>query len=195
MLTVPLPHYQFLHLSHLKSINCQLKNQDQMNSRINSGYTTFIHEFTKEVLVVCPTCEGRAMVSTNGWKYPDRESGSIRLICTSCGYNKTLERNPTVMVTGRPKKSTSGKHMIFGAPVDPFFHIPLWLQDHVQGNLLWAYNHDHLNFLKNFVEARLRERNGKKLTNGSIGSRLPTWMTSRNNRAVVLKAMEGLLLK
>lgn len=166
-----------------------------MTTRINTGYQTFIYQLAKDVLVVCPSCSGRAMVNTNGFSYPQNQQGDIKVICTGCGFNKVLHRKPTVVVNGVPKKSTEGKHLIFGAPVDPFFHLPLWLTERVLGNLLWAYNHEHLEFLKQFIEAKLRERNGKKLTNGSIGSRLPVWMTSRNNRAVMLKAIEKLWVK
>jgi hypothetical protein len=163
--------------------------------RNNDGYITFIHQFAEDVLVVCPSCSGKAMVHTNGYVYPKGGSGDVKVVCASCGFNKMLQRNPTVVVNGVPRKSFTGKHLIFGAPVDPFFHLPLWLTDKVLGNLLWAYNPKHLFFLKEFVEARLRERNGKKNTNASIGSRLPKWMTSRHNRDIVLKAIERLITK
>lgn len=163
-----------------------------MVGRNTSGYETFIYQLAKDVLVVCPSCGGRAMVNTNGFAYPQNQKGDIKVICTRCGFNKVLHRKPTVVIRGVPKKSSEGKHMIFGAPIDPFFHLPLWLTGRVQGNLLWAYNHEHLEFLKQFIEAKLRERNGKKLTNGSVGSRLPKWMTSKNNRITMLKAIERL---
>jgi len=161
-------------------------------NRSNNGYQTFIYQLASNVWVICPACAGKALVDTGGVSYPQNQMGDIKVVCTACGFNKLLQRKPTVIVNGVPRKRTEGKHAIFGAPMDPFFHLPLWLTDRVKGNLLWAYNEEHLDFLKQFVAAKLRERNGKKLTNGSLGSRLPTWMTSKNNREIVLKAIEKL---
>lgn len=163
--------------------------------RHNEGYVTYIHQFAKDVLVICPSCSRQAIIHTNGFAYPQNRTVDIKAVCPHCGFNKVLERNPTVVVNGFPKKSTVGKHLIFGSAIDPFFHLPLWLTCEVQGNLLWAYNYEHLAFLKSFVESKLRERNGKALTNSSIASRLPRWMTSRNNRHVVLKSITDLSQK
>ncbi|MGF7036728.1 putative RNA-binding Zn-ribbon protein involved in translation (DUF1610 family) [Paenibacillus mucilaginosus] len=35
----------------------------------------------------------------------------------------------------------------------------LWLKTTCCGNLLWAYNIDHLNFIKDYVRAKIRESN------------------------------------
>lgn len=166
-----------------------------MAIRSNLGYQTFIYQLARDVLVVCPVCSGCATVKANGFPFPRNQYDEIKIVCTQCGFNKVLPRNPTVLVNaGRvPSKRTEGKHLIFGVPIDPFFHLSLWITANVRGNLLWAYNYEHLKFLRQFVEAELRERNGVKSTNGSIGSRLPKWMTSRKNRKDVLRVLEKLL--
>ena len=80
--------------------------------------------------------------------------------------------------------------LVFGAPVDPFFHLPLWFCTELSGETLWAYNSDHLDFLAEHVGAKLRERNGFTFNVKSVGARLPRWMTAANNRDAVLKAIE-----
>lgn len=93
-----------------------------------------------------------------------------------CGYN----------VSG-PEDPSSGQ--VLGAAVDPYFRQPLWLTISCCGQLLWAYNPEHLALLKQLVGARLRERNGLPPANKSLGSRLPRWMTAAGNRQKVLKAI------
>ncbi|MEO6133505.1 MAG: hypothetical protein ABIP35_00035, partial [Ginsengibacter sp.] len=59
-------------------------------------------------------------------------------------------------------------------------------------NILWAYNLEHLDFLRGHIEATLRERNGQELLNKSLGSRLPKWMTAKKNREPLLKKISEL---
>ncbi len=90
-----------------------------------------------------------------------------RIICEKCGFNKILTENST-------------------------YSYNLWFSMDCCGEELWAYNRKHLNFLKEHVEATLRERNDLPFSNKSLGSRLPKWMTSSKNRENVLKAIEKL---
>jgi hypothetical protein len=57
---------------------------------------------------------------------------------------------------------------------------------------MWAYNREHIAFLKLHIEAKLRERNGQELANKSLGSRLPKWMNSKKNREPLLKSLTEL---
>lgn len=82
-----------------------------------------------------------------------------------------------------------------GAPVDWFFHFPLWLQIPCCSEILWAYNPEHLQFLESYVGALLRERARDEehgWSNQSLASRLPSWIKSFKNRAGVLKCVEKL---
>lgn len=90
-----------------------------------------------------------------------------RVVCRQCGYNKTLEENST-------------------------YSYNLWFSIDCCGEELWAYNRKHLNFLKEHIEATLRERNDLPFSNKSLGSRLPKWMTSKKNRESVLKSIQKL---
>lgn len=155
-----------------------------MDHRSKHTYRTHLYDFIKNVLVVCPHCESRALVNTNGYTIFQREAVNVRVVCGHCGYNKILER-----------LSTRSKHLLIGAPVDPYFHLPLWLKTELGEHQLWAYNMEHLDFLAQHVGATLRERNGFPYQVKSIGARLPRWMTAAKRREEVLKAIQKLKSK
>jgi hypothetical protein len=59
---------------------------------------------------------------------------------------------------------------------------------------LWAYNLQHLDLIRRFVAADLRERapwydHGQKMT---LVARLPAWMKSAKNRDELLRAVDRL---
>lgn len=152
-----------------------------MEHRTKHTYHTHLYQFVHDVLVVCPGCAGKAVVKTGDFQNLKFEVSGVRAVCAQCGFNRKLDAVPM-----------RGKHLVFGVPLDPFFHLPVWLQVDFEGNTLWAYNAAHLDFLMQHVGAKLRERNGFKYRVRSIGARLPRWMTASHNRSSVLKAMERL---
>jgi hypothetical protein len=158
-----------------------------MPTRTTTTYGKALYAFAKNVLVVCPQCEGKALVRPNDPDLPVFEITAVRVVCTACGYNKILEG----LSHRQDPKQKRGKALIFGAPIDPYFHLPLWLQAEVSGELLWAYNVEHLDFLAAHVGAKLRERTQANAPR-SIGARLPRWMSSAAKREAVLKAIEKL---
>lgn len=75
------------------------------------------------------------------------------------------------------------------------FDLKLWLQTACCGEVLWAYNRDHIDFLATYVEAGLRGRRPDPKwgwSNQSLQSRLPRWMLDRHRRADVLAGLERL---
>jgi hypothetical protein len=76
------------------------------------------------------------------------------------------------------------------ALVDNCFGLPLWLQTPCAGHTLWAFNARHLAYLKQFLEAELRERRGT--ANASVISRLPAWIKEAKHRDATLRAVERL---
>ena len=166
-----------------------------MTSRSMNTYNKQVYEFIYDILVVCPSCSQKAIVLTPVQKQINQNEPGIKVVCTGCGYNKRLEEKPTSVLYSSSYKSIPGKHLVIGGAIDPYFHLPLWLAIDCCSQTLWAYNLDHLNFLKGHVEAKLRERNTQELSNSSMGSRLPKWMSSTKNREAVLKAMHLLNLK
>ncbi|GHN02113.1 hypothetical protein WSM22_36020 [Cytophagales bacterium WSM2-2] len=157
------------------------------------SYTTFAYDFLKlDILVVCPSCSNQAIVKPGNFTFRNRDENDVKVICTKCGFNKRLSQTPSSVLYTSIGKAIVGRHYVMGGGIDPFFHLELWLKTEVEGHWMWAYNFEHLNFLREHVEAKLRERNGQSLTNRSIGSRLPRWMTSRRNREIVLKKVSEL---
>lgn len=75
---------------------------------------------------------------------------------------------------------------------DPFLRQPLWLQTDIDGQVLWAYNERHLDYLEAYVAARLRE--GYLTANHAriwmaMADRLPTWLKAANNRERILRSI------
>lgn len=162
-----------------------------MEDRNKGAYQTLLYAFVKDILVVCPRCSGKALVKTGNFQAMRAVTDEVRVVCIHCGYNQQMHDIPH----RQDKKQRRGKIMIFGAPVDPFFHLPVWFQTSFEGNTLWAYNLEHLSFLAQHIGARLRERNGHPYAVRSIGARLPRWMTAARQREAVLKAIEKLKTK
>lgn len=152
--------------------------------RTKDTYQSSLYNFLKyDIEVVCPQCSKRAIIKTQNFSFRHVPAEDIKLICVSCGYSKMRSEKP------------GSEAIIIGAPVDPFFHTALWLQKEWNGNIVWAYNKEHLSFLKEHVGAKLRERNGQKIINKSIGSILPRWMTAQKNREVMLQLLDELVKK
>jgi hypothetical protein len=135
--------------------------------------------FTEEILVVCPKCSGLCFITV------DPQSGKPeynfqhkrRAVCGTCGYSKTADI----------------KDWLCGDGIDPYFGLPLWLQASCCGKLLWAFNKGHLDFLKGYVEARIRQEIPNK--NRSMASRLPAWIKKASNRQDLLSCLEALQAK
>ncbi|MDO4250910.1 MAG: hypothetical protein Q4C68_05300 [Moraxella sp.] len=71
------------------------------------------------------------------------------------------------------------------------FGLELALRTSTRFGTLYVYNPAHLNVLKAFIEADLRER-AQKAGNGSYFSRLPDWIKSAKNRKELLRAITKL---
>jgi len=86
-----------------------------------------------------------------------------------------------------------------GSPTDPHFGLDLWLQLPCCGETLWARNVEHLEFLADYVQAKLRERSSDTPEHGFrnklMTSRLPTWLTQGSNRKKVLSCIAQLRQK
>lgn len=164
-----------------------------MAERSDNGYQLYLHDFLNEdILIVCPRCRAMGRVKALG---SIADEASCRAVCTHCGYSKTLEETPAPALYCSAKGAVTSRVYIMGGGIDPYFHFPLWLQAQVNGKLLWAYHHTHLDFLEAHIFACHRARNGQEAANRSLGSRLPKWMLARENRAPILKAIKRLRQK
>ncbi len=149
-------------------------------NRTKTGYQTYLDEFIQQdIAVVCPTCERLAVVTKTDLSLTNSIGAKAKCTCRNCGYAKVREE-----LSSSKRKVLSQKE-----GTDPFFYYPLWFVTNFAGNILWAYNEAHLDFLLAHVGATHRERTIQTMINRSVASRLPRWMTSRKNRGQVLKAM------
>ncbi|WP_371667944.1 hypothetical protein OG985_10055 [Streptomyces sp. NBC_00289] len=136
-------------------------------------------DFAGYALVRCPRCARIAHSTRGAPTVAGARSGSCpqwRLVCRSCGLCRT-----------RPTASRGAGHPP-GRPDRPV----LWLRAGTRHGEIWAYNLEHLDLLRRFVAASLRERapwyeHGRKMT--YVG-RLPAWVKSAKNRAEVLRVVD-----
>ncbi|WP_427924019.1 hypothetical protein [Streptomyces sp. cg40] len=130
-------------------------------------------DFASSTLVRCPRCERIAHFERRPCTPPDadgRRYPHTRLVCRSCGLCR-IDTTPS--------------------------HGPrptLWLRAGTRHGEVWAYNLRHLDLIRRFVAADLRERapwydTGQKMT---LVARLPAWIKSAKNRDEVLRAVDRL---
>lgn len=134
-----------------------------------------LESYLEVVLVRCPGCDGCARVAAEDEPWTDL-FGPRRLTCTACGAVRQRAR---------------GRY-VTGAPVDPWFEEPLWLQAEVRGQVLWAYNEAHLDLLRRFVAASHRRDDDTHNHLRSVANRLPKWIGLAANRDGILRAIDRL---
>jgi hypothetical protein len=132
-----------------------------------------VYSFDREFLVRCPRCDRRADVRIFEL--------DVRLTCVHCGASQSR---------------TNRSYSVSVDATDWYFQLPLWLQAPCSGHVLWARNLEHLTFLEEFVDAKLRERPGHAdgYRNRLLASRLPAWLKSAKNRDAVMGALAKLRL-
>lgn len=163
-----------------------------MSARFLEG-DTWLSAFANEFLVECPHCGHQAVVRN---RMPDTLGGDVALTCAHCGHSAVWDRPDAITMRsgGGPMPDSAGALMV-GAPVDWYFHRPLWLQAACVGHTLWAYNADHLAFLERYVRATLRERERDPVYgwhNKSLASRLPKWIQQGSHREAILQCIARL---
>ncbi|WDE01906.1 hypothetical protein SG35_016280 [Thalassomonas actiniarum] len=73
--------------------------------------------------------------------------------------------------------------------IDPFWGLELALKEDTRHGTVWVYGATHLEQLKLYISAQLREGGGTKW---SYFTRLPKWLKTSKNRELVLKAIAKL---
>ncbi|RYE68834.1 MAG: hypothetical protein EOO81_09055 [Oxalobacteraceae bacterium] len=115
-------------------------------------------------------------ISLRGW--PREVLDSVVASCPECGHESIV---PVVS----QRIDDGAEHN------DPHFGMPLLLVDAGRYGAVWAYNAHHIQALKSYVAASLRER-GVNAGNASMFSRLPAWIKSAKNREAVSKRLARL---
>ncbi|MBD2524379.1 hypothetical protein [Nostoc sp. FACHB-133] len=158
-------------------------------------YGKRLSDFEEEILVCCPQCNRTAKILTVNSEQSS-PSSIKRIICQHCSYTKQQPKNgqrkaALLLWQNNYKAKRNSSYGI----LDHFFGLPLWLQTSCCGQVLWAYNEAHLNFLESYVQSRLRERLPNDILgwhNGSLASRLPRWIKLTQHREKVLQKIQQL---
>ncbi|MGW2379780.1 hypothetical protein [Streptomyces sp. NPDC001658] len=141
------------------------------------------YDFIGSIIVRCPRREKAARVAPAPENPDDRELMLFRprrVVCRGCGLSRVWSGRRVTPSHGTAQPAT-----------DPYFGMPLWLQVETRHGWLWAYNLEHLDLIRRFVQASLRERapwydTGQKMT---LVARLPVWIKRAKNRDEVLRAV------
>ncbi|WP_436497999.1 hypothetical protein [Actinokineospora sp. HUAS TT18] len=163
-----------------------------------------------EVLVRCPRCGARAVATRTrvtctgcGYAKADAPAERVRVRaggrCSRCGrqverwaqrWRHLMPREMPVTCPGCGTVSTLAvtAEWVPGVPWVPRYRgLELWLQVPCHGRTLWAFNEEHLDFLERYVAAGLRERVPNR--NGSLASRLPSWIKAAKHRDDVVRCL------
>ncbi|WP_417431657.1 hypothetical protein [Halpernia sp.] len=132
-------------------------------------------DFNQEVWVVCPQCSKKAIAKAN--------EENARLFCNNCGYQK--ETSLTMLVLNQKVKVKMAAHFYFDAE--------LWLQLPFKNDVFYAYNLAHLDYLEQYISAKLREH--KDRTHFTLLEKLPKFYHEAKNRDALLKLIEKLKKK
>lgn len=154
-----------------------------------SGYKTQFH---------CTNCDLKITDNTDWYGYCQ---GTIYQACGFCGSRIYFTSKPTKELYRttniecdicKKEKEYEIKWYRFQQekPTDPFFGFELWLQATVKSNILWLYNLEHLNYLREYVGAKLREDDGRHKY--SMITNLAQWITSAKNRDIIIKKLNKL---
>ncbi|VXB71379.1 conserved hypothetical protein [Flavobacterium sp. 9R] len=108
----------------------------------------------------------------------------IAVRCKNCGITQDYEpRN----ISQEWLFSNSGKTN------ENYFGLPLWINSNFRNHIFWAFNYEHLAYLKKYKSADLRERNNR--THWTMVEKLPDWMKSSKNRVKLIKLINELETK
>ncbi|MBF0269439.1 MAG: hypothetical protein HQL44_12695 [Alphaproteobacteria bacterium] len=154
-----------------------------------------LDQFFHSQLVACPQCGKRTELF-----YRNQE---VRLACLMCGHSRNMgclsnpEGDPAI-VNGTPGVDFTASR--FSWSLAAWKSVRLWLRTPCCGEELWAYNLEHLLYLKAYITASLRERRQERRTpksplawqNTALISRMPQWMKDRRNRDAILSAIAKL---
>ncbi|SCF44015.1 hypothetical protein GA0070561_0185 [Micromonospora saelicesensis] len=155
------------------------ERQGDEQDRFRDPLVSLYELAAEDIYVVCPRCGHRAVNSPQPNDSRWVASWPRRLTCPGCAYSASWSPR------GSEVSSWNG-------PVDPFFHLPLWLRAQCcGGHTLWAFNRTHLDILSGYIGARLRER-GPAPGGMTLVARLPNWLKAANNRDELLRVISRL---
>ncbi|MEO6282282.1 MAG: hypothetical protein ABIN80_01110 [Dyadobacter sp.] len=157
---------QALDTSHDKLVCKSCNHIEKANDRIR--YEAIVKR-------ACENC-GKAIDTT----LPNNKEKVEKLTipCPHCGIVRTY----------KPKNDQYQLKYDGKGACDPVFNLPLWFQTDIKGEIFWAYNRAHLNEIRDYVSAKLRERQTN--THTTMVERLPNFIKMAKNREVIVRAID-----
>jgi hypothetical protein len=150
-------------------------NESKLKTFTDSG--EMLLKFMDKYAVVCPRCQKCARVAVIDTTAP-LLFASRKLTCGNCAYTAEWRSNGVVS-------------RFSDEPRDWYFQQPFFYRTACCGHELWIFNRRHLEFLKDFVGAKIRSRSKGEYgwSNRSLASRLPKWISAASHRDDVLAAL------
>lgn len=131
-----------------------------------------------EINTKCTTCRKGKYKYLQQYARKSLIPREITISCNFCLRENTFDDSIYTL-----KKVSDSKEGL-----DSFYSYQLFLNIAVRQGQICVYNPTHLEVLKNFIQADLRERKFPNY-NRSYFSRLPAWIKSTRNRKEILKAI------
>lgn len=128
-----------------------------------------ITEFHQNVAVHCPACTAKAFATV------DYTARKARLSCLHCGFSKDASTE------GKIGNTKAGIQMA----AHLYFDASLWYRSPFRNDVFFAFNEEHLDYLKQYIGARLREH--KDRTHFTLLEKLPKFYHDARNRDALLK--------
>jgi hypothetical protein len=126
----------------------------------------------------------------------------ILVACEKCGQCASLlgfdfPRQPKNMAwrLGNCSCLHCGHQWMAAAGMHFYTRGPLWLRTSCHKNLLWILNAAHLEFMEQFIGAKLREERMEEISSRRLSSALPRWMLAAKNRKDVMRSLKKLRAK
>ena len=149
----------------------------------------------------CPSCGFSRTERERKWLGPAVVRTADR--CPNCGF-KWVRTARSVRQLNRHQENTRAgecpachvkslfqvrsEHAAFDEKaIDPYYGLPLWLQTRCCGSKLWAFNGRHLQVMKDYAAATIRERGVLRVR--TTLTAMPKWFKSAKNRDEVLRCI------
>ena len=150
-------------------------------SCLHCHFSYYASSFKYHIILntLCKSCEQHIKVEKRMQEKPIEE---LSVTCKKCKKKHIYHpKNNRVHI------STT---LVKGGIADDYFGCKLWLAASFRNEYFMAYNYEHLDYLKQYIGASLRERTSKELV--TMVQRLPTFIKSAKNRAKLLKLIDKL---
>lgn len=147
--------------------------------------------YDTEMIVVCPICGKAGHVQYD----PNKKIAYFK--CDGCYTHKKIIPGADHSKKQYVNASETISQVIVLENIrhgeDPYFHYPLYYQTNFRGNIVWAMNKQHLQYLIDYISAKIRSVDADfhktNKTMRSQSDRLPTFMKTAKNRESLRKAL------